>query len=232
MPAFNEEGSVRAVLHEVREVLGSGVDCLVVDDGSRDGTAEEARLGGAMVARLPFNLGVGGALRTGLRYALDRGYAAAVQLDADGQHDARYVGALVGALENADLVIGSRFAGVGAYSASGPRRWAMVLLSGGIRVLTGNRLTDTTSGFKAYGPRAIEVLAEAMPAEYLGDTVEALVIVSRAGCRVQQVPVSMRERAAGQPSAGPLRSARYLARVVLALVVAAIKPVVHVRAAR
>lgn len=224
MPAFNEERSVHGVLREVEDILGAEVDCIVVDDGSRDLTAAEARRAGAIVARLPFNLGVGGALRTGLRYALDCGYDAAVQLDADGQHDARYVSSLLDALSGADLVIGSRFAGTGDYVARGPRRWAMVLLSGGIRLLTGNRLTDTTSGFKAYGPMAIKVLAEAMPAEYLGDTVEALVIICRAGGRVREVPVSMRERSAGQPSAGPLRSARYLARVVLALVIAAIKP--------
>jgi glycosyltransferase involved in cell wall biosynthesis len=225
MPAFNEQESVYRVVREVLDGLGPSFDCLVVDDGSRDGTASEARRAGALVARLPFNLGVGGALRTGLRYAREQGYAAAVQVDADGQHDAQYVPGLIAALSEADLVIGARFAGTGDYAVRGPRRWAMKMLSGGIFLMTKVRLSDTTSGFKAYGSRAIEVLAENLPAEYLGDTVEALVIAARAGCRIVQIPVAMRERTTGRPSAGPLASAKYLARVIMAMAVASIKPV-------
>lgn len=225
MPALNEAGSVHSVVREVLDTLGSDVDCLVVDDGSRDDTASEARRAGAIVIRLPFNLGVGGALRAGFIYAREHGYSAAVQVDADGQHDPRYVPELLAQLAEHDLVIGARFAGTGDYTVRGPRKWAMKLLSTAIRLITRVRLTDTTSGFKACGPRAIELFADHMPAEYLGDTVEALVIAARAGCRICQVPVAMRERASGRPSQGILSSAKYLARAMMAISVGVIRPV-------
>lgn len=229
MPALNEEGSVRSIVTEVLNTVGTFADCLVVDDGSRDDTGREARAAGALVARLPYNLGVGGALRTGFSYARDRGYTAVVQVDADGQHDPRYISELVSRLSDSDVVIGARFAGDGDYAVRGPRKWAMRMLAMSVRIIAGVRLTDTTSGFKACGPKAIDLFADHMPAEYLGDTVEALVIAARAGCRISQVPVAMRARAAGQPSQGPWRSAKYLARAMMALCVGAIRPVAHPR---
>ena len=181
MPAFNEEASVRAVVLEVREKL-LGVAVLVVDDGSRDRTADEARAGGALVATLPFNLGVGGAMRTGFRYARENGFENVVQIDSDGQHDPSSVPALLAALdEGADLVLGARFAGEGDYHVRGPRRWAMMILAGVLSRTAGTRLTDTTSGYRASGPAAVQLFAEHYPAEYLGDTIEALVIASTPG---------------------------------------------------
>jgi glycosyltransferase involved in cell wall biosynthesis len=229
MPALNEAGSVYAVAREVMAAVDDFADCLVVDDGSRDDTAAEARRAGALVARLPYNLGVGGALRLGFSYARRHGYTSVVQVDADGQHDPRYVRQLVEALATSDLVIGARFAGAGDYTVRGPRKWAMKTLSASIFLMTRARLTDTTSGFKACGPKAIELFFDHMPAEYLGDTVEALVIAARAGCRISQVPVAMRERAAGQPSQGPWRSTKYLARAMMAICVAMIRPVASPR---
>lgn len=223
MPAFNEEASVAAVVAEVRATL-PGVSCLVVDDGSTDRTAEEATAAGALVARLPFNMGVGGAMRLGFQYALDNGFDAVVQLDADGQHDPASVPALVSALAHADIAIGARFSGEGEYAVHGPRRWAMKLLSRVLSRIVGTKLRDTTSGFKANGPRAVALFAHAFPAEYLGDTVEALVIAARANLSVTQVPVAMRPRAGGTPSHNPIKSAVYLARAFLALVVAVIRP--------
>lgn len=225
MPAFNEAESVAAVVAEVIAETGHFADCLVIDDGSRDATAGFAREAGAMVARLPHNLGVGGALRTGFVFAREHGYKAVVQVDADGQHDPRYVAQLVAGLDESDLVIGARFAGDGDYVVTGPRKWAMQFLAITIRAMTGVRLTDTTSGFKAAGPRAIALFAEHMPAEYLGDTVEALVIAARSGCRISQQPVAMRLRLGGQPSSGPMRSAKYLARAMMAIAIAAMRPV-------
>jgi glycosyltransferase involved in cell wall biosynthesis len=223
MPAYNEEESVAEV---VREVLAAVPEakCLVVNDGSGDNTSTVASSAGATVLELPFNLGVGGAVRAGLRYAKDNGFSRVVQLDADGQHDARNIATLVGELERADLVIGARFAGVGEYHAGGPRRWAMRLLAFIVSRVAKSTLTDTTSGFKALGPRSIEILAEHYPAEYLGDTVEALVIVARSGCRIVQVPMAMRIRQAGVPSQGPLRSATHLARLFVAVVFALLRP--------
>jgi glycosyltransferase involved in cell wall biosynthesis len=223
MPAFNEEASVGDVVREVFAKL-SGVDVLVVDDGSKDATSRVARDAGAHVARLAYNLGVGGAMRLGFRYALENGYDTVIQIDADGQHDPAGVPELLEALGEADLVLGARFAGEGEYAVRGPRRWAMVVLSKILSRSSGTDLTDTTSGFRASGPRAVAVFAEHYPAEYLGDTIETLVIASRCGLVIKQVPVAMRLRTAGVPSHNPFKSAAYLGRAVLALTFAFIRP--------
>ena len=223
MPAFNEEASVGAVVREVFAAIPH-VEILVVDDGSADTTAKEAIAAGALVAILPFNLGVGGAMRTGFRYAIENGFTNVVQIDSDGQHDPRGVPALLAELATADLVLGARFAGAGDYRATGPRQWAMVALASILSHTSRTQLTDTTSGFRASGPRAVALFAEHYPAEYLGDTIEALVIASRSGLVIRQVPVAMRQRAGGVPSHNPFRAAAYLARAGLALVFAMIRP--------
>ena len=228
MPAFNEEEAVGDVVREVLAALPD-VHCLVVDDGSSDRTAERAEAAGARVARLPFNLGVGGAMRLGFRYALEHGFDNVVQVDSDGQHDPAGVEALVARLESADLVLGARFAGAGDYEVRGPRRWAMVVLSSFLSRAAGTKLTDTTSGFRATGPRAVRLFAEHYPAEYLGDTVESLVIAARAGCVVVQVPVAMRPRAGGRPSHNPFKAAAYLGRAAMALTFALMRPRVSLK---
>ena len=228
MPAFNEEESVGDVVREVFSAL-PGVHCLVVNDGSADQTTAIARRAGAVVAELPVNLGVGGAMRLGFKYAIAHGFDNVVQIDSDGQHDPSNVLALLERLDDADLVIGARFAGVGDYEARGPRRWAMRVLSVILSRTARTSLTDTTSGFKASGPRAVALFASHYPAEYLGDTIEALVIASRAGCRIEQVPVVMRVRAGGQPSHNPLRAAAYLGRAFVALCFALIRPSLPLR---
>jgi glycosyltransferase involved in cell wall biosynthesis len=231
IPAFNEEESVRAVILEVFEKL-PGITCLVVDDGSRDRTSEEARAAGATVATLPYNLGVGGAMRLGFRYALAHGFENVVQVDADGQHDPGGVIALVERLATADLVLGARFAGEGEYTVKGPRRSAMILLSKFLSGTAHTTLTDTTSGFRASGPRAVRLFAEHYPAEYLGDTIESLVIAIRAKCIITQVPVAMRVRAGGTPSHHPIKAALYLGRAVLALFFALMRPAVELQERR
>lgn len=227
VPAWNEAASVGRVVAELRETLPD-VDVLVVDDGSVDETAAVAAAAGAQVARLPFNLGVGGAMRLGYKYAARRGYQHAVQVDADGQHDPAYVKVLLDRLDTAagdgaDLVIGARFAGTGDYVVRGPRRWAMVALSRVISRLAGIRLTDTTSGFRAANRPVIELFARRYPVDYLGDTVETLIVAIRAGHRVAQVPVAMRPRAAGTPSQSPMRSAVYLGRAAIVLLLALVR---------
>jgi glycosyltransferase involved in cell wall biosynthesis len=229
MPALNEEESIEQVIREVRTAL-PGVHCLVVDDGSADQTAVLAAGAGAVVVSLPFNLGVGGAMRVGFRYALDNGFANVVQVDSDGQHDPASVGDLVRALEFADVVLGARFAGEGDYLVRGPRRWAMRVLSRVLSRVANTPLTDTTSGFKASGPRAVRLFAEHYPAEYLGDTIESLVIAARAGCVIRQIPVAMRPRAGGVPSHNPFKAAAYLGRAGLALVFALLRPPSSARA--
>jgi glycosyltransferase involved in cell wall biosynthesis len=222
IPALNEAACVDEVVREVRGELPHA-DVLVVDDGSTDATVAVAARAGAVVARLPFNLGVGAAMRLGYRYARDHGYQAVVQVDADGQHDPRYVPKLLDALDGADVVIGARFAGVGDYRVRGPRRWAMAMLSLVLSWFARTRLTDTTSGFRAANRRAIELFAQFYPVEYLGDTVETVVTACRRGLRVRQVPVAMRNRLAGTPSHSPFKATIYLGRAFTILVLALLR---------
>jgi glycosyltransferase involved in cell wall biosynthesis len=223
LPAFNEEAAVGSVIREVYREL-PGVACLVVNDGSRDKTSIVARDAGAIVAELPYNLGVGGAMRVGFKYALEHGFKNVVQVDADGQHDPKDVRKLIERLSEADLVLGARFAGHGQYDTRGPRRWAMIVLAKLLSRTAGAQLTDTTSGFRASGPKAVRLFAEHYPAEYLGDTVESLVIAARAGCTIVQVPVEMRVRAGGVPSHSPVKAAVFLARVGVAMLFAFVRP--------
>jgi glycosyltransferase involved in cell wall biosynthesis len=222
MPAWNESDAITDVLTEVRGEL-PGVDVLVVDDGSTDDTAAKARAAGALVARLPFNLGVGGAMRAGYRYAFDHDYDVAIQVDADGQHDPRYVPKLVDALDEADLVIGARFAGAGEYTVKGPRKWAMRMLSFVISRLAKTKLSDTTSGFRACNRELIELFARWYPAEYLGDTIEVLVRLARSKRRISQIPTAMRVRMAGTPSQSSAKATLYLARAGIILLLALIR---------
>jgi glycosyltransferase involved in cell wall biosynthesis len=216
IPAFNEQECLAGVVSEVRAALPEAC-VLVVDDASTDRTRAVGRAAGALVMTLPINLGVGGAMRAGYRYALRYDFDAVLQVDGDGQHDPQDAPRLLDALGGADLVIGARFAGSGDYDARGPRRWAMRLLARTLSRTTGARLTDTTSGYRACSRRTVALFARHYPAEYLGDTIEALVIAARAGLRVGQVPVTMRPRLGGRPSQSPVRAVLYLLRACLAL---------------
>lgn len=216
VPAWNEELNVG---HTVREILATdeSYDVVVVDDGSTDQTAAEARAAGATVLSLPFNMGVGGAMKTGFTFAQRHGYAAAVQVDADGQHNPADIARVLAGLKDADISIGARFAEVGTYQARGPRRWAMIFLASVISRVAHVRLTDATSGFRAANRRAIDQYVVYYPAEYLGDTIDSLVAAIHAGLSVAQVPVAMRPRMHGNPSQGAIGSTVYLFRSVFAL---------------
>lgn len=219
MPAWNEEEVIASTIAEVRAELPD-LDLLVVNDGSTDGTVKVAEAAGARVLSLPFNLGVGGAMRAGYTYAARFGYEQAIQLDADGQHDPRNVPKVLAGLQNANISIGARFAGSGDYSVRGPRRWAMQVLSRIVSSLAKTRLTDITSGFRAADRVAIGQYVKHYPVEYLGDTVDSLVVAIRSGLTVTQVPVEMRPRQAGTPSNNPVKAAVYLFRSMFALLVA------------
>ena len=223
VPAYNEEAALPATLAELRAV-SPPLEILVVDDGSRDSTAAVAAGAGAIVVSLPFNLGVGGAVRTGLRYAAERGYDRVVVLDADGQHEAVAISELLAALDGgADVAVASRFApGAGAYHLTRVRRGAIRLLAGIVHGLTGQRFTDPTSGFRAFGRPAVELLARDYPVEYLADTVEVLLIVCSAGLQVAEVPTTMRVRAAGRPSQRRVRLVVNYLRVLVGLLGAAL----------
>ena len=223
IPALNEAATIGAVIDDVRLAVPSA-DVLVIDDGSTDDTAEIARRAGADVVRMPFNVGVGGAMRAAFLYAHRSDVDFVVQVDADGQHVATHIPDLVAALDGASVAVGARF-GAG-YEVRGTRKWAMRGLARALSRVCGTPLTDTTSGFRAADRRAIALFAQHYPAEYLGDTVESLVLAARAGLVVREVPVRMRPRQGGAPSQSPAKSGLYLGRAMLALYVAlARKPV-------
>lgn len=219
MPAWNEQDAIGATIREVREVLPE-MDVLVVNDGSTDNTAVVAAEAGATVLNLPYNLGVGGAMRAGYTYAQRFGYDQAIQLDADGQHDPRNVPKVLAGLQQANISIGARFAGSGDYTVHGPRKWAMSMLSAIVSAIARTKLTDITSGFRAADRAAINQYVRHYPVEYLGDTIDSLVVAIRSGYRVTQVPVEMRPRQAGTPSNSPTKAAVYLLRSMFALLVA------------
>ncbi|MBR6459787.1 MAG: glycosyltransferase family 2 protein [Actinomycetaceae bacterium] len=226
IPAFNEAESLPALLQEMQQCETVDADVLVVDDASADTTSDIARAAGVGVLSLPINLGVGGAMRTGYCYAVERGYEYAVQVDADGQHRPEDIPRLVHCMEDtgADIVVGSRFAGVGTYRVRGPRAWAMKLLSSVLSRQCGTRLTDTTSGFKLVNRRTCQYFAHNMPTEYLGDTIEALVLAAKADLHIEEVGVEMRQRIAGNPSHGAWKSTVFLARACVSLVLAMSRP--------
>ncbi len=219
MPAWNEEEAIGSTLDELAAALPD-LDVLVVDDGSTDRTAAVVESRGARVLRLPYNLGVGGAMRAGYKFARRYDYDATIQVDADGQHDPQDIVRVLEGLERADISIGARFAERGNYQAKGPRRWAMVVLATAISRIARTRLTDVTSGFRAGNRRAIAQYCEHYPAEYLGDTIDSLVVAVRSGLTVTQVPVEMRPRQAGTPSNNPWKAAIYLVRSFFALFIA------------
>lgn len=222
IPAWNEQGSIADVIAKVREHRPDA-DILVVNDGSTDETADRAMNAGATVISLPFNVGVGGAMRTAFLFAKRNGYTALVQVDADGQHDPADLDRLIDGLADADVVVGTRFHPESMYFVGGPRRWAMVLLSKSLSRMNRGEISDPTSGFRSAGPRAISLFAVDYPAEYLGDTVGSLAIAIRRGLIIRETPVTMYFRQHGRPSKNALWSALYLGRATLAILATGLK---------
>ncbi len=222
VPAWNEAGAIGQVVDEIG--LRAGVDVVVVDDASTDETADVAEAHGATVLRLPFNVGIGGAVQTGFKYALANGYDVAVRLDGDGQHDPSELPKLLEPIERgeANLVIGSRFAdGSGSYRPPFARRMGIRVFARLVSLLGGQRVTDTTSGFIALDGVAIKLFAEEYPHDY--PEVEATLVALRSGLRLVQVQVDMRERETGSSSITFVRSLYYIVKVMLALLVASLR---------
>ena len=222
IPAFNEEKSICNVIREIRMHIPQA-SILVVDDGSHDATSEVAESESVNVVSLPFNVGVGGALRVGFLYAHRNSYSQVLQIDADGQHKASEAKSLLDSSEGCDIVIGSRFAESSKnYSASFLRKLAIKWLSFLISKICRTKLTDVTSGFRLSSSSAIELFMKEYPVEYLGDTVESLVIAHKAGLSIKEVPVQMSQREFGSPSQNFVKSSWYLLRATLVVVLSLI----------
>ncbi len=219
IPAYREEASVADIVRRVKAV---GFDCVVVDDGSPDRTGQLARDAGAVVLRLPTNMGIGAAMRCGFRYAIANGYQGAVQCDGDGQHAPEEIPRLVqeAATRGSHLLIASRFVeGSGDYELHRARRGAMKLLSRLAHRRGGVKVHDPTSGFRVVNEPLLSEFARAYPAHYLGDTFEVLVASGRAGYRVDEVPADFLPRASGVPSSSMLDSVLKIGRVGVSVVV-------------
>jgi len=218
VPAYNEERNVGRVLAELRQ-FDPGLDVVVVSDGSTDRTAEVAESAGAHVLRLPFNLGIGGAVQTAFRYAWEEGYELAVRVDGDGQHDATQLGTVIAPVlaGETDIAVGSRFIGSGGYRSSAARRIGIRILAWVVSDIARQKVTDPTSGFQALNRRAIGLFAADLPHDY--PEVEGLVMAIRHRVRLLEVPVTMREREHGRSSISALGSVYYMVKILLALFV-------------
>ncbi|MCK4546047.1 MAG: glycosyltransferase family 2 protein [Candidatus Eisenbacteria sp.] len=216
IPAFNEEKNLRIVIEETRAAQ-MHARILVVDDGSSDRTAEVARSAGATVVSLPFNLGYGVAVQTGFRFAVRGRFRRIVLLDGDGQHDPRFVGPLLEGLEDSDVVRGSRFLGAARYRIPATRRMGMALFGAIAGFLTGDRVTDVTSGFQAFDERAVRFLAENYPSDY--PDADTVILIKRAGLSSREIPVEMRERLSGTPMVSWPGSFYYVFKMCLSILV-------------
>jgi len=217
IPAYNEAQNIAKVVGEVR-ASGADVVPLVVDDGSKDRTADNARAAGALVVTLPFNLGIGGAVQTGYRWAEEHGFDIAVQIDGDGQHDPAYLPRLLQPVieGQTDFAVGSRFLdGAEGFRSSSVRRVGIRFFVGLIRFLTGLRCSDPTSGFRAVNRRLIRLFGAHYPQDF--PEPEAIVIARRMGARIVDVPVVMRPRQAGRSTIGKLKSPYYMIKVTCAI---------------
>ena len=219
IPALNEEDTIADVIQSIRNAEPE-YDVLVVDDGSKDRTARiVAALDGVTLIRLPYNLGIGGAMQTGYKYALRNGYDVAVQCDADGQHPVNRIRDLVAHVEagDADIIIGSRYVANTGYTPSVTRRVGKSILSRAVDWIVGGGITDTTSGFRAANRKVIELFARQYPEDY--PEPETLVILHKSGLRAAETPVEMSPRQGGRTSIRPRHAAYYMIKVGLAIFV-------------
>lgn len=212
IPAYNEEESLKPTVDSLCSAAPN-VDYLIVNDGSKDGTVQVCRDNGFLFLDLPVNLGLSGAFQSGMKYAYRHNYDCAIQFDADGQHLPQYINSLVEGLENNDIVIGSRF--IGKKKPKSMRMLGSNLISFAIRITTGKKLTDPTSGMRAFNKRMIKQLALGLNFGPEPDTVSYL--IKRAKAKVVEVPVTMAERTAGESYLNPWNSIVYMLRMTVSI---------------
>jgi len=222
VPAYNEAGAIEATIaniHAVNPELG----IVVIDDCSKDRTGPLARDAGAVVVRLPINLGIGGAVQTGFRFAVENRYDVAIQVDGDGQHDPAYIPDLIAPIlaGNADVVVGSRFIRNEGFQSLFLRRLGIRMFQHLNRMLIRLNITDSTSGFRAYNSAALKVLQHNYPVDY--PEPEALVLLKKRGFRITEVPVVMRDRHAGESSISGWKSIYYMIKVTISILIESVR---------
>lgn len=222
IPAFNEELSLGLVIRDIRS-QELNVKIVVIDDGSSDQTFEVASNLGVQVLKMPFNTGVGAAMRLGFKFAFANDFKKVIQIDADGQHEASDIHKIIGQLDNFDVVIGSRFAdGAESFQIPKYRRFVMYIVAKITSKLVGVKLTDVTSGFRGSNLKAIEVFKSKYPPEYLGDTIESIIIAHRSGLTITEFPTTIRSRAFGNSSQSFFKATGYTLRAFLVVLLASI----------
>lgn len=222
IPAYNEEKSVPAVIRRILH-LHPEFDVLVINDGSADRTEEVAKAAGATVVTLLQNLGIGGAVQTGYIHAARQGYDVAVQVDADGQHKAEELEKILTpiSLDQADMVVGSRFVDQSGYQSTATRRLGILLLSSIVSLFARQRIRDVTSGFRAVNRKGIELFAKEYATDY--PEVDSLILARKHGLRLQEVAVEMEARQAGTSSITALKSAYYMIKVTLSVIMRSVR---------
>lgn len=222
IPAYNEEANIEKTVESILND-SMGFDYVIINDCSRDNTRRICEEKGYNIVNLPINLGIGGAVQTGYKYAVRNGYDMAVQVDGDGQHDPKFLEEMAEYLEKHDLdmVIGSRFIEKQGFQSSGMRRVGIRFFTGLIKILTGKTITDPTSGLRMIGKNVLAIFAEDYPKDY--PEPESVVAILRRGMKVKEIPVIMNEREGGVSSISMKKSVYYMVKVTLAILIERIR---------
>ena len=222
IPAYNESECIEATVRDILE-NASDFDYVIINDCSTDNTKEICEANGFNIINLPINLGIGGAVQTGYMYAMEYGYDVAVQVDGDGQHDPQFLREMAAYMEehDTDMVIGSRFIKKEGFQSSSIRRFGITYFTGLIKLCTGKKITDPTSGLRMAGKKVIRLFAESYPKDY--PEPESTVAVLKHGFKVDEIPVVMRERQGGVSSINMKRAVYYMVKVSLAIIIEALR---------
>lgn len=222
IPAYNEEANIEKTVEAILRD-SSGFDYIIINDCSKDRTRQICEDKKYNIVNLPINLGIGGAVQTGYKYAVRNGYDMAVQVDGDGQHDPKFLEEMADYLEknNLDMVIGSRFIEMEGFQSSGLRRVGIRFFTWLIKILTGKKITDPTSGLRMIGANVLKIFAEDYPKDY--PEPESVVAILRKGMKVEEIPVVMHEREGGVSSISMKKSVYYMVKVTLAILIERIR---------
>ena len=222
IPAYNEENNIKDTVNSIINLNDSNIDYIVINDGSTDNTLQVLKNNNFNFINLPTNLGIGGAVQTGYKYALYNNYDIAIQFDGDGQHNAEYINSLVKEIENGnDLVIGSRFiTNLEGFKSTKIRRVGIVILSSLIKLFTGKKITDPTSGFRACNKKIINLFSSDYPTDY--PEPDTAVKIIKKNFKVKEIPVIMNERKKGKSSINIFKSIYYMIKVSLSIIISSI----------